>query len=356
VDFKEWLILQERREVDPATLQGVEQGFRRALDQLIARTNDPVLRAEFQKMRTCPIRDSQGRCRDFTDYVLGTFLRHGCYGIDLDDAMQHAFFQLVSPRNMKGQSKVTVFDFDETRPYNSGDNPLEARIKTSVGRLARTVCGGQIRKLRTLQRPSGTISIGQGEAGLASPNEIADRSDPARELMQDILTLLHKREKRQPDLALVDLFQSMLRGESIKQQRATFGRQATDLGKRIVKDVIRQYAQDTDNYRLLSLIEGKPRSKPKPTPKPKLPPDEQDYRSIVSVLERNSRQANLAMLGSKRRRWLERPPRNPSSPHPHRLADVLARMVADGVLEEKKTKAGGRYFVPGPRYGEYAGS
>jgi hypothetical protein len=84
-------------------------------------------------------------------------------------------------------------------------------------------------------------------------------------------------------------------------------------------------------------------------------PDEKDYRSIVQVLEQHGRRANLAILGRARRRWLERKPRDSKSRHPNRLLDVLARMVADGVLQERRTLAGGRLFVPGPRYGEFVG-
>ena len=78
------------------------------------------------------------------------------------------------------------------------------------------------------------------------------------------------------------------------------------------------------------------------------PPDEADFRSIVDVLEKHGRSVSLAILGKFRRRWLERPPRDPASVHPNRLMDVLARMVKDGVL----TKQGARY-VPGPRYAAY---
>ena len=52
-----------------------------------------------------------------------------------------------------------------------------------------------------------------------------------------------------------------------------------------------------------------------------------------------------------RRRWLERQPRDPNSPHPNRLADVLARMVQDGVLMKQGTR-----YVPGPDYARYVGT
>jgi len=56
----------------------------------------------------------------------------------------------------------------------------------------------------------------------------------------------------------------------------------------------------------------------------------------------------LLVPGKARRRWLERPPRNPSLPYLNRLADVLSRMVADGVLSKQ-----GARCVPGPDYGRY---
>ena len=59
----------------------------------------------------------------------------------------------------------------------------------------------------------------------------------------------------------------------------------------------------------------------------------------------------MAVLGKVRRRWLERQPRDPSSRHPNRLADVLARMVADGVLLKQGTR-----YVPGPNYARFVGT
>lgn len=66
------------------------------------------------------------------------------------------------------------------------------------------------------------------------------------------------------------------------------------------------------------------------------------------MLEKHGRSVSMLVLGKVRRRWLERPPRAPSSCQPNRLVDVLARMVEDGVL----VKQGARY-VPGPRYAAY---
>jgi len=50
----------------------------------------------------------------------------------------------------------------------------------------------------------------------------------------------------------------------------------------------------------------------------------------------------LARLQKDRRRWMERKPRDPNSPHQNRLEDVLARMVRAGlVLESEPATAGG---------------
>ena len=87
------------------------------------------------------------------------------------------------------------------------------------------------------------------------------------------------------------------------------------------------------------------------SPEPEFSPDERDYRSVIDVLEKNNRSVSMAVLGKARRRWLERPPRDPSSPQPNRLYDVLANMMRDGVL----TKQGTRY-VPGPDYARYLGT
>jgi hypothetical protein len=133
--------------------------------------------------------------------------------------------------------------------------------------------------------------------------------------------------------------------------------------RKIIVQVIEQYARQSQNWHLLRLLDkfrgfqgnrpdpGRRKPRPPKPPKPSYPPDEQDYRSIVDVLEKHGSSVSMLVLGKVRRRWLERPPRNPSSPYPNRLADVLTRMVADGVL----AKNGARY-VPGPNYARYLGT
>jgi len=79
-----------------------------------------------------------------------------------------------------------------------------------------------------------------------------------------------------------------------------------------------------------------------------------DYRSIVTLMERlPGKELTLALAGKYRSRMLKRPPREADSPHLHRLASTLANAVRDGVLELRQTRAGGKLYVPGPRYAEF---
>ena len=81
-------LLNERELVAPEILQQFEYGFRTGLESLIDRTTDPRLRSTFERMRECPVTDAQGRCRAFTDYIVGAFARHGLHRThDLDDAL-----------------------------------------------------------------------------------------------------------------------------------------------------------------------------------------------------------------------------------------------------------------------------
>jgi hypothetical protein len=131
--------------------------------------------------------------------------------------------------------------------------------------------------------------------------------------------------------------------------------------RKIIVQVIQQYAYRSQNWHLLRLLDRfqdfhatrpdptRPKAlRPHKPPKPVYPPDEADFRSICDALEKHGRSVSLAVLGKVRRRWLERPPRDPASVHPNRLLDVLARMVEDGVL----AKQGARY-VPGVAYSRY---
>jgi hypothetical protein len=183
-----------------------------------------------------------------------------------------------------------------------------------------------------------------------------------QEMVGDIMELL--RQRSTPEMLLVDLFVSIMRGEGTRAQRIRFGHGKADLMRKMIVQTIQQYAYRSQNWHLLRLLDrfrdfqgnspdpSRPKpSRPQKPPKPTYPPEEQDYRSIVDVLEKHGRSASMMVFGKVRRRWLERPPRDPLSTHKNRMEDVLAKMVADGVLR----KEGARY-VPGPEYSRYLGT
>ena len=175
-------------------------------------------------------------------------------------------------------------------------------------------------------------------------------------MLSDLMELLRRRST--PTMPLADLFLSILQGEGTRVQRSRFGHSIADTGRRIIIQTISQYAQQTHNWSLLNLLDRiqnpDPVRQQPPAPRPPEPevsPDERDFRSIVDVLEKNNRSVSMAVLGKSRRRWMERPPRDPNSSQPNRLNDVLARMMADGVLLKQGTR-----YVPGPDYARYLGT
>ena len=364
IGFADWLFLEEQSYFDPVVLDSYEQAFQQQLSLLIARTRDPQLRRTFESMRRCPVKNRSGRCSRFVDYIVGALLRNGCHHqFDIDDCLQRIVFRMLSPVGERGNRKRTVFDFDESRPYDLRvGNPVEVIFKTFLNNDIRSIMGNRIAALRKTQR-SGMLPIGYGgdDTGSVSPDEIPGRVETDdREMMNDIIDLL--RQRSTSDLNLVDLFISIMRGEGTRVQRGRFGHTKADAGRKIIVQIVQQYAQKTQNQHLMQLLDrfqdfdatrpdprrqAKVQKPPKP-PRPSYPPDEQDYRSIVQVLEGHGRSVSMLVLGKVRRRWLERKPRDPASPQPNRLADVLARMVADGVL----MKQGARY-IPGPHYARY---
>ena len=127
--------------------------------------------------------------------------------------------------------------------------------------------------------------------------------------------------------------------------------------------VIRQYAESSGNFHLLSLLnrfDGFKANQPTPQgrrlPKPVrqvLSEKERDYGSILSVLDRLGRPVGSADLGRFRRRWLEYPPRNPNSGFRNRLEEALATMTKEGVLTAIRTAKGAYLYSPGPNAGVY---
>jgi hypothetical protein len=352
--FAEWLFLVERSLVDPAVLDTYEQAFRNGLETLIGRTRNPELRRTFEGMR-------QFR---FANYIVGALVRHGVQQkYDVEDCLQRVVFRMLSPVGETGARRRTIFDFDESRPFDLRlGNPLEAIFKAYLHNEIRNIVGGRIPAMRTRQM-TGALSIGYGgDVGEVSPDEIPARAgDDEQAMLNDIMELLRQRSSSQ--MPLVDLFTSILKGEGTRAQRSRFGHAKADAMRKTIVQIIEQYAYQSQNWHLLRLLDRfrdfhgtrpdptrqQPRP-PKPS-KPIYPPDEQDYRSIVDVLEKHGRSVSMMVLGKVRRRWLERPPRDPSSPYPNRLADVLARMVTNGVLRKEEVR-----YVPGPAYSTYLGT
>jgi hypothetical protein len=351
VTFWEWLC-EQRSSVDQSVVESYEREFQRGLEGLIARTQTPELRRAFANLR-------QFR---FAAYIVSALARHGVHEqYDIEDSLQRICFRMLSPVGERGLPRDTVFDIDLNRPYNLQiGNPLRARFCTYLMHELRNILSGRIPALRRTQRP-GSLSLAYGkvEPGTISFDQIPGRvSAGDDEMRDDIMALL--RQRSTPQMPLADIFQSILAGEGTRAQRVRFGHNRADQGRKLILQTVQQYAHGTQNWELLALLDRfrdfnatrpdpnrQPAPPPKP-PKPKYPPDEQDYRSVVEVIERSGRAANLAQLGHYRRRWLERKPRNPASPHPNRLADVLARMVQDSVLAKQGAK-----YVPGQNYAKY---
>jgi hypothetical protein len=305
--FREWFYLQERSLVDPAVLASYERAFQQGLEGLIARTQDPALRQAFSTMRTF----------GFATYILGALARNGVQQqYDIEDSLQRICFRMLSHVGERGMPHSSLFDLDLNRTYDlKRGNPLEARFKTFLINELRDITMGRIPALRRTQRP-GALSIGYGQdQGTVSPDEIPDRaSDDNQEMIDDLTALL--RQRSTPQMPLVDLFQSIMAGEGTRIQRGRFGHDRSDQGRQIIVQIIRQYAYQTQNWHLLQLLDRiqnpdatRPDTrKPAPPPKPKYPPDEQDYRSIVDVIDARAGQpiwpssGNCAAVG-----WNVRP-------------------------------------------------
>ena len=92
-----------------------------------------------------------------------------------------------------------------------------------------------------------------------------------QEMLNDIMELLRRRST--PEMPLVDLFMSILRGEGTRVQRSRFGHAKADTMRKIIVQVIEQYAQQTQNWQLLRLLDRfrdferqPPRSRPPQAP------------------------------------------------------------------------------------------
>jgi len=374
-DFLELVLEARQAYVAPSVLQNYERAFRDELVHVIQRTQNPTLRGKLEEMLHCPIVDSRGQCRTFTDYILSALIKNGVHHrCDLESALSYIVEKMLMATSDSGQPRDTVFGgFQELPDYASG-NPLLARFLKYLKFAVNNVAKGKIPRLASVeQRPQGTISIGQGRqkagdpyAGI-SPDEIPARRSTEKdldEMVWDIKMLLRQKE-RTLGLPLEELFISMMQGMRSEEQRITFGDRTARMGRQAIIQTIKGYAESSGNITLLNLLkkfedfQGNQPMQPKrqvaKVAKPVLTEKQRDYASIINVIDRLGRPVGSADLGRYRRRWLEYPARNTALGYRNRLEEVLACMVADGVLKATRTAAGAWTYSPGPQYNRYRG-
>jgi hypothetical protein len=255
--FAEWLLAEERSLVDSSVLNSYEQVFQQRLEGLIQRTKNPALRRAFEEMRQCPIKSMDGRCSRFVDYIVAALVKQGCHHqYDIEGSLQRIIFKMLGDKGERGFPHKGLFDFDESRPYNLRlGNPLQPMFKKYLSNEIRAISMGCIPSIRTIQRP-GRLSIGQGreDAGMISPDAIPERpqsEDP--EMTNDLIELLRKQST--PDLHLVDLLYSILDREGPEVQSRRFGMSNVATGRRMIVKTIEHYAQATENWHLLRLLD-----------------------------------------------------------------------------------------------------
>ena len=362
--FATWLIAEDRQElVPPEVLQGYEQEFQKALQQFIQQNPDPAVQQQLRQMLDCPIQDARGQCRKFSEYILSALLRNGIHReYDLEACLAYIFQQMMLDKSLTtGLPRTTLFGgFD---PHRTADvqGGLRGRFMTFLKFALNNIRKGKIPRLANVFRyPPGTVSIGQGrgdDQGGVSPDEITARpSDEADlgEMVADVKSLLQHQEAEQ-GLPLVGLFTAMMHGEPTSQQMQRYGDARVKAMRQVIQQTVRDYAQATGNYRLLTLLhqQANPPIRPATAPAPRLSPKERDYRSIASVVDKFDRPVGTADLGRFRRRWLEYPPRNATSGHRNRLEETLESMVQDKVLQATRTARGAVVYLPGEHFGRF---
>ena len=297
------------------------RAFQQGLEALIQRTRDPELRRTFEGMRRCPVRGRNGRCSRFTDYILGALLRNGCHHeYDVEDALQRIVFRMLSPVGERGKQRRTIFDFDEDRPFDLRlGNPIEVVFKVYLANEIRNILGGRIPALRTRQK-TGTLSIGYGkDTGEVSPDEIPDRMPSGeQEMLRDIMelaeTAIHPGDAACRSVP-VDTEGRGDTGTASPLRARQGGHDAEDhrAGHRAIRPANPELAPAAAAGQVPGFRRQPPRPRPPSQPrppkpsKPVYPPDEQDYRSIVDVLEKHGRSVSMMVLGKVRRRgWNDR--------------------------------------------------
>jgi len=370
-DFLTWFTESHQHRIPSTVLDSYEHEFRRQLQGVISRIENPTLKANLEQMLQCPLRDARGNCRGFAEFIYSALLRNGIHHrYDMEAALQYVIEKMLLTQSDNGQPKISLFaGFREKPDYSSG-NPLLARFLAFLEGAVRNIRKGRIPRLLS-SRQQGIVSIGLSRAKRGetpegiSPDEIPGRVDmdtDLGEMIEDLEGLLRRKE-RASGLPLVAMFRATMAGQTTVQQRRTFGDRKARAGRQVVLDTIEEYAKSSGNAFLLHLLArlkndkreegGTPSRKPVKPVKPVLSEKERDYRSIAEVIARFDRPVGTADLGRYRRRWLEYPARNPDSGHRNRLSEVLARMVEDGVLRATRTSAGALVYSAGPHFQQY---
>jgi hypothetical protein len=364
-----FLIWLERRleRVSSSVLQNYEQAFKQALTQLIGRTHDPVLKQRFREMLDCPIKNTRGQCRSFSDYILDALIKNGIQRrYDIEAALGYVVEKMLLTKNDAGEPRITVFsDFDETRPYSPGDNPLQARFMKFLQFAVNNIRKGKIPRLGFSTK---AVSIGQGRSHDEPNQGVSPEHLPAKatddrdfdDLVNDLAHVLAQKEAAY-GVPLVQIFREMLAGKRSDALRAAYGDRRAKLARQVIIQTIEEYGKKTENYFLLRFVqalkagERSSTAPPKTAVKPKVQPGKQtDFASIASVIDKfGGEHVGSSQLGQARRRWLELPPRDPSSGYRNRLEEVLAAMVADGVLKATRTAKGAVVYGVGPKIDQY---
>jgi hypothetical protein len=333
-DFLGWLLEGREASVPHGVLAGYEEAFRDELVRLIRRTQNPTLKAHFTAMLDCPVRDSRGGCRSFSDYILGALIRNGVHRTsDIEAALGYVIEKMLMPVTDSGEPRNTVFGGFEERPDQKPDfNPLQARFLQFLQFAVNNLRKGKIPRVASFERrPQGTLSIGRGRIKDSDPvGEISPEKIPARQFTQidlddlvfDIKLLLRQKE-RALGLPLEEIFLAMIEGMRSEEQRKVFGDRTARMARKVIIDTVKYYADTSGSFSLLNMLrrlEASQGDQPLPlkqrTPqavKPALTDKQRDYSSILALLDRLGRPAGSADLGRYRRRWLEYPPRTPDS-------------------------------------------
>lgn len=153
LDFHTWLLIEAQRPIEQSVLDSYDRAFAERLEGLIARTTDPQLKHTFEKMRSCPIRDGRGNCYGWSSYIVKALLRSGYQNrLDLEPALSHVVWLLLSSVNEKGGKRKGIFDFVQDRPVPPGVNPVEALFKTYVKNFLKNLTRGKMPRLERTQR------------------------------------------------------------------------------------------------------------------------------------------------------------------------------------------------------------